>query len=72
MDEKLIEDKVLKFLYNQVQAKKIPHIRPGMVEDFVGFINGILMEQQAQKTAERVAAQQAKMNTKEEVNEKDS
>lgn len=72
MDEQEIEEKVLKFLYLQVQSKKIPHIRPGMVEDFVGFINGIFTDIQAKKTAERVAIKQAQITTKEANNEADS
>lgn len=51
-----IKQKILVFLHKQVNENKIPHIRKGMVEDFEGFINDVLADLEAHRSAERMAS----------------
>ncbi len=61
--------KILDFLYDQVSQKKIPHIRPGMVEEFEEFIQKLLADQEISKMSDRMAQQAADTPKKEGDNE---
>ena len=51
--------KCLDFLYEQVQANKIPQIKKGMVEDLEHFATSLLDEIESRKVADRMAQQKA-------------
>lgn len=65
--EGLVRTKILNFLYDQVSQKKIPHIRPGMVEEFEEFIQKLLAEEEIHKMSDRMAQQAAETSKSEEV-----
>lgn len=61
-----LKEKILVFLYEQVQEKKIPQIKPNMVEDFEKFIVSLLAEQEAYESAHRMKAKSEGKESNEE------
>lgn len=53
-----IKAKGLEFLYAQVAKGNIPHIKKGMLEDLIAFVESIKAEEQAQQMAKRMLAQE--------------
>ena len=62
-----MKNKILDFLYDQVQQNKIPQIKKGMVEDLEGFINTLIAEDEAAKMAMRMAERAKQSNDAEMV-----
>jgi len=48
-----IKAKGLEFLYGQVSKGNIPQIKKGMLEDLLGFVEGLKAEEQARQMARR-------------------
>lgn len=58
MQDDVLKGKCLEFLYGQVSKGNIPNgIRKGMVEELVGFVEGLKATEQAQQMAKRMQAQ---------------
>jgi hypothetical protein len=53
----------MEFLYDQLSKKAIPHIRPGMLEDLIAFVEGARQDLAIEVMAQRMAqqAQQAQL-----------
>lgn len=63
-----LKERVLQFLYKQVEDNKIPNIRKGMVEDFEGFVLAELARVESNKLAARLEQAVAKAEGKDETN----
>jgi hypothetical protein len=60
MQDSQLKARCLEFLYTQVSKGNIPNgIRKGMVEELVGFIEGLRAEEQAQQMAKRMQLEAA-------------
>lgn len=61
-----LRQKILDFLYKQVEDNKIPHIRKGMPEDFEKFIVSLFEDVQVTTAADRMMAKKAALEGSEE------
>ena len=60
----MIREKILDFLYDQVQKGMIPHIKKGMVEEIEHFISTLLEEQQVKQAVERMVSKKPQDDAK--------
>lgn len=63
-----IRVKCMEFLYSQLEKKVIPQIRPGMLEDLIGLVEGIRQEDASRIIANRMehAARISEVETQEQ------
>jgi hypothetical protein len=64
------KQKILEFLYSQIQKNNIAQIRKGMVEDFEAFILTVMADIEAHRAAQRMEAQSRSEDETTEVVEK--